>query len=129
MTVTPHEIEPAWIRDVQAGQIDIDSTDPVRIVEIVAEICEGEKSFCEHCGAGYPLWPTKEWADHILTAHGESLTIQTRTGTSMMCEDAINQAQQLFFSMMLGARVSMRRRAWQRGLVKVKTHSRLIKPN
>jgi len=108
------------VRDVLAAAIDIDIRDPEKYAGIVAEICEGEKSFCEHCGAEAPLWPTKQWADHILTEHGPNLTIQARSGTSMMCEDKINQAQQIFFSMMLGARVSMRRRAWQRNLLIVK---------
>jgi hypothetical protein len=124
---TGSEAEPVWIRDVMAASIDIISFDPSKVPIIVAGICEGEKSYCEYCGAEASLWPTKQWADHILTAHGDNLTIQTRTGTSMMCEDSINHAQQVFFSMMLSARVSMRRRAWKRGLVVVKQPEGLVK--
>lgn len=113
-----HEGEPSWIRDALAVELEV--SDPSNAFAIVAEICEGEQSFCEHCGAAFPMWPTKGWGDHILTAHGDNLTIQTRTGTALMCDDQCNGAQQLFFSMMLGARVSMRRRGFQRGLLIVK---------
>jgi len=110
--------EPVWIRDALAAELEV--SDQSNAVQIVAQICEGEKSYCEHCGADFDMWPTKTWADHILTEHSDNLTIQARTGTSLMCDERCNEAQQLFFSMMLGARVSMRRRAWQRGLVVVK---------
>lgn len=120
-----HEGEPSWIRDALAVELEV--SDPSNAFAIVAEICEGEKSYCEHCGAAFPMWPTKGWGDHILTAHSDNLTIQTRTGTALMCDDQCNGAQQLFFSMMLGARISMRRRGFQRGLLIVKP-GRIVGP-
>jgi hypothetical protein len=112
--------EPAWLRDTTAWELQLDLRQPEQIPQILAAICEGEKSFCEHCGADFPMWPTKVWADHLLMAHGTNLTIQARTGTAAMCEDQIGPAQQVFFSMMLGSRVSMRRRAWKLGYAVVR---------
>lgn len=113
--------EPAWIRDASAAVVDIDSSQPEKIPQMIAEICAGEFSYCEHCGFSAPFWPTKQWADHILTEHAVNLTIQARTGTSQLCDEGINQSQQLFFSMMFGARVSMRRRAWKLGYTVIKS--------
>jgi hypothetical protein len=113
------ESEPAWIRDVEAATLIVGGPNPGRMPsEMVAEICAGETTCCEHCGEKFPMWPTKQWADHLLTAHGDALTIQARTGTAMMCSDAVNEAQGAFFSMMLGARVSLRRRGFLLGYLK-----------
>jgi hypothetical protein len=114
--ITNHDSsEPSWIRDSQIIEIQLSPADPAKFLKMVAEICEGENSFCEHCGEKFPMWPTKAWADHLITEHGPNLTIQVRTGTAAMCQDEIGPAQQVFFSMMFGSRVSMRRRAWKLG--------------
>jgi hypothetical protein len=113
------EPEPAWIRDVEAATLIVGGPNPGRMPsEMVAEICAGETTCCEHCGEKFPMWPTKQWADHFLTAHGDALTIQARTVTAMMCADAVNEAQGVFFSMMLGTRVSLRRRGFLLGYLK-----------
>lgn len=114
------EREPAWIRDAQAAVIDIDTSRPDQIGRLIAEICEGEKNYCEHCGAELPMWPVKLWADHVLTAHHDRITVQYRTGTALLCEDELNQGQQMYFSMMFSVRVTMRRRAWKLGYAVVK---------
>ena len=114
-----HATEPSWIRDIEAATLIVGGPNPGRMPsQMVAEICAGEITCCEHCGAQFPMWPTKGWADHLLTAHAEALTIQARTGTSMLCAVEVNEAQGAFFSMMLGARVSLRRRGFQLGYLK-----------
>jgi hypothetical protein len=111
----PLEPEPAWIRDNQIP-VNFDAVeDSQPPAKWIAEICAGEKTYCEHCGAEFPLWPTKGWSDHALTAHAELVTMQARTGAALMCEDAINQPQATFFAMNFAQRVSMRRRAFHLG--------------
>jgi hypothetical protein len=125
-----NETEPNWIRDVQAADVHWDASLNARPhSEWIGEVCAGELSHCEHCGAGFPMWPTKGWADHLVTAHGDALTIQARTGTALLCADELNEAQVTFFSMMFQSRVSMRRRAWQLGYAKVKEESRIQRPS
>lgn len=110
------QAEPAWIRDTQAANVQFDPALESRPSgEWIAELCAGETSYCEHCGAGFPMWPTKGWADHLVTMHGEALTIQARTGSSLLCSDELNECQIQFFSMMFQSRASLRRRAWQLG--------------
>lgn len=123
-----NEQEPVWIRDAQAAHVDIDGSHPEKIPQMIAEICEGEKVFCEYCGAEFPIWPTKVWADHTLTEHSALLTIQARTGTNVMCADELIDAQRMFFSMLFSSRVSLRRRAWQLGFTVVKEPPRLVRP-
>jgi len=124
----PLENEPAWIRDSQIAGVafapELDARVPAN--SWIAEICEGETSYCEHCGAGFPMWPTKAWADHLVTAHGDALTIQARTGSSLLCADELNECQTQFFAMMFASRVSLRRRAWQLGYASVKQDERRI---
>jgi hypothetical protein len=124
------QAEPSWVRDNQIP-VTFDAIENSRPpAEWIAEICAGEKTFCEHCGAEFPLWPTKGWADHSLTAHGELITIQARTGAELMCEDAPNQPQATFFAMNFAQRVTMRRRAWKLGYAQVQgEQSRIHIPN
>jgi hypothetical protein len=117
--VTNHDPEPAWIRDTDAGDITIGTNDLSVLPQTMAAICEGEKYFCERCGAEFALWPTRGWADHLLVDHAGDLTIMSRTGASIMCQSDLPPAQQTFFSMMFSFRVSMRRRAWKLGHAKV----------
>lgn len=125
--VTSHEPEPAWIRDAQIARIGFDESLNARGFDWIAEICDGERTFCEYCGAIFPLWPPKGWADHILTEHATVLTIQARTGTSEMCSDRPNETQTTYFAMMFAQRVNLRRRAWQLGYAKPEAEpSRLV---
>jgi len=112
--------EPAWIRDVSAAEIECTPRRPDLIQQMLSEICEGEISYCEHCGAGFPMWPPKGWADHLMTEHADNLTIQARTGTAMFCADDADHIQQSFFVAMIITRVSMRRRAWKLGYAVIK---------
>jgi hypothetical protein len=124
-----HENEPAWIRDNRTAGVGFDpKLDEKPHHEWIGEICAGEKSYCEQCGAEFPLWPTKGWADHLLTEHSDNLTIQARTGTSLMCSDELNDAQVNFFAMMFASRVGMRRRAWKLGYAAVKDGPRIVRP-
>lgn len=108
--------EPPWIRDNQAAFVSFDpALDARPHAEWIGEICAGENSFCEQCGEKFAMWPPKAWADHLMTVHGDQLTIQARTGTSLMCADELNDCQSNFFAMMFQSRVSMRRRAWKLG--------------
>jgi hypothetical protein len=117
-TTNQEAVEPAWVRDNRAVEINfIPSLNSRPDNGWMSEICEGEISHCEHCGAGFPLWPTKGWADHLMASHGDALTIQARTGTSLMCSDELNEGQVNFFAMMFASRVSLRRRAWKLGYV------------
>lgn len=110
------EQEPAWIRDNQVASVRFDENLNVRPnAAWIAEVCEGESSHCEHCGEKFPIWPTKGWADHLLTAHSDAMTIQARTGSSLLCSDEINDVQANFFGMVFASRVSLRRRAWKLG--------------
>lgn len=123
------ENEPLWIRDVNAAAIKFDPTLDER-KDWIAELCAEETSYCEHCGAAFPMWPTKGWADHLVTVHGDALTIQARTGTSLLCSDELNEAQSQFFAMMFQSRVSLRRRAWKLSFVKdVEEKRRIHIPN
>ena len=113
---TGHEEEPAWIRDNRVAQVTFDESLNARPgASWIAEICEGEKTYCEQCGAEFPMWPPKGWGDHLVTAHADNLTIQARTGTSLACADEFGEFQANFFAMMFASRVSMRRRAWKLG--------------
>lgn len=128
-TEKAHEDEPAWIRDNQIAQVTFDEKLNARPnAGWIGEVCEGEKSHCEQCGESFPMWPTKAWADHLVTAHADNLTIQARTGTSLLCADRINDAQVSFFAMMFASRTSMRRRAWKLGYAEVKDGLRIVRP-
>jgi hypothetical protein len=103
-----------------AANVDVDTSAPEKIGEIIAAICEGEFTHCEYCGARLPLWPPMEFGDHVISVHGPDLTILLRTNTSLMCSPELNVGQQMHFSMNFAARVSMRRRAWKLGYAVVK---------
>jgi hypothetical protein len=120
--------EPAWIRDTEAGDITIGTADLSVLPQTMAAICEGEKWFCDICGHENALWPTRQWADHILTEHAGDLTIGSRTRLSSLCESALNPYQQNFFSMVFCCRLSMRRRAWKLGHAKLAGGKSLIQP-
>lgn len=116
--MTIEQEEPIWIRDNVAAEVTFDPRLNHRPHnDWIGEICQGEQSFCEHCGMGFPMWPTKGWADHLMTSHADALTVQARTGTSLMCADETNECQVNFFAMMFASRVTMRRRAWKLGYV------------
>ncbi len=112
--------EPPWIRDPTAANVDVDTSAPEKIADIIAAICEGEKTFCEYCGAGFDLWPPMEWADHLLTVHGPEQTIMVRTNYAPMCSPDLNVGKQMYFSMNFAVRLSMRRRAWKLGFAVVR---------
>lgn len=110
--------EPAWIRDNQIVKVEFDESLNTRGYDWIAEICAGERQYCEHCGHDFALWPPQEWADHVLTEHAGALTRQARAGTMEMSATERNETQVTFFAMMFAQRVSLRRRAWQLGYAK-----------
>lgn len=114
----PLEKEPAWIRDSQIVKVEFDEALNARGFDWIAEICAGERQYCEYCGADFPLWPPQEWADHVLTDHPQALTHQAHDGVVEMSRRAPNEVQTTFFAMMFAQRTSLRRRAWQLGYAK-----------
>jgi hypothetical protein len=114
------EAEPPWIRNPDAAIVEVDSSAPEKIADIIAAICDGEMVCCEYCGWKFPLWPPIEWADHVITVHGPELTIMVRTNTSLMCSREMNVGQQMYFSVNFASRVAMRRRAWKLGFAVAK---------
>lgn len=118
--VTSHESEPSWLRDVQAATVDFHIPAGADVREVCQKICEGEKIFCEYCGAEFVFWPMKDWADHQISEHGANMTIQVRSGNALLCLNEFNMAMQALFNAQFTARVSMRRRAWKLGYAVVK---------
>jgi hypothetical protein len=109
--------EPAWLRDNQIVKVEFDESLNASGVDWIAKICEGEKQHCEHCGAGFPLWPPQRWANHVL-GHSADLTRQAIRGMIEMSAPEPNDLKITFFAMTFAQRVSMRRRAWQLGYAK-----------
>jgi hypothetical protein len=130
----PLENEPRWIRDAQCATVEFDESLNSRGMDWIAEICAGEHTYCEYCGEKFPMWPTKGWADHVVTEHAALMTIQARSGNSLLCADQPNEVQSTYFAMMFAQRVNLRRRAWQlgyakAGLVPTQRKSRIHIPN
>jgi hypothetical protein len=114
------ESEPLWLRDMQAATVEFDIPVSADIRKVLENICEGEKIFCEYCGAEFVFWPMKDWADHQISEHGANMTIQVRSGNALLCQHEFNEAMQALFSAQFTARVSMRRRAWKLGYAVVR---------
>lgn len=106
--------DPAWIRDVQAATIGC----IFESLEKVAEMCEGEKNFCELCGAEFPLWPVSEWATHYVEAHKDVITLQQQQAVLAFCTAGLTEATKHFMSMQLVTRRTIRRRAYELGMTR-----------
>ena len=103
---------PAWIRDITAcpkngAQIAFLFDDDKKIVAV----CEGERYFCEFCGAGFPLWPISEWASHVMQTHASDLTLQQTQGILQLCSEGLTDHTKQFLSLQMMSRVILRRRA------------------
>jgi hypothetical protein len=124
---TAEEDEPEWIRDPRVAIVDAKPKE-LDLDRMVAEICEGEIIHCEHCGEKFPLWPPVKLSDHILTAHGENLTLYARAMMTVMCGLELDTPHQMLFSSHFAARTSMRRRAWKLGYTVVREAENIVKP-
>jgi hypothetical protein len=114
------DADPSWIRDIQVATVEFDIPASADIRKVLENICEGEKIFCEYCGAEFVFWPMKDWADHQISEHGANMTIQVRSGNALLCQHEFNEAMQALFNAQFTARVSMRRRAWKLGYAVVR---------
>jgi hypothetical protein len=107
--ITNHETpDEPYIRDVSAS---VGLAVRLGSMNDAAMLCEGEKLFCEYCGAEFPLWPTCGWASHMSVAHSADLTIQTVAAFAMFCADEFNTIIQHWLWLQFMSRVSIRRRA------------------
>jgi hypothetical protein len=82
-----------------------------------AMLCEGEKYFCEYCGTESPMWPPRGWAGHVVTAHRDTLTIQTSGMFANLCTDELSPLVQQWLMLQFMSRVSMRRRARELNMI------------
>jgi hypothetical protein len=112
--VTSHEGDEPYIRDVAAANFGVEIKDEAA----AAALCEGEKIWCEMCGAEFPLWPIRHWAVHYTQAHHDEITIQHSAGVSQFCMEGLTQLTAQWLSIQIMHRVSMRRRARDLGLIR-----------
>jgi hypothetical protein len=117
----PGDLEPEWVKNPEAANVDVATVGLTaeKVLALLAELCEGETTHCEWCGAPFPIWPTPAWADHIRSAHADILTIAIRNAMDGLCMSEFTVAKQVYFGQQFIARISMRRRAWQLGVALV----------
>jgi hypothetical protein len=105
--------DPAWIRDTTAADLTFHATP-----SDLAAMCEGEQQFCSLCGAVFPLWPMREWAQHTLDVHADNLTNQQIEFYAEVAKTAVSNQSMLMLQGHLVSRVSLRRRAAALGVMK-----------
>lgn len=106
------EVLPNFVRDVAARNFNVNLN-----IDNVAKLCEGERLFCELCGAGFDLWPIRDWASHFIHAHEMDITVQNHDAVARLCTDQLTQDTWQWFSLEFMKRVTLRKRAWKAGLI------------
>lgn len=131
---TPIGIEPAYIRDLSVPhQFDF------RDMETLALMFQDERTYCEHCGSLFALWPPATLARHVLDEHAQLITNPVlETNTALLpCE--WGPVLGAWVGVYTSQRISLRRAAHRLGLISLvkptepaprpAEPSRIIKPN
>lgn len=103
----------AFLRDVTAANFGVNIRNEADMAALLSE----EKYFCDLCGAEYPMWPIRHWAAHYVHDHHAEITIQQSGGVAQLCTSKMTPSIQEWFGMQLLARVGIRRRARDLGLI------------
>ena len=110
--------EPAWIKDHDASPAGGGIVMEIGTEEQVAQLCEGEESFCPFCGKAFVMWPMYDLAKHVLDEHHETLTVQGKNGYKMQMIPGLTQPGAALIQALLISRISLRRRGWQLGFIR-----------
>jgi len=102
-----------WIRDISVKDFAI----ALKNDAVAEELCEGERIHCEYCGEGFPMWPVRQWASHVVHTHHDQLTDQQIGAIAQFIAVGLTQVLAQWLAMQFLQRVALRRRARDMGLI------------
>lgn len=125
MTNPTEKREPGFIRDITAAET---AGFEFGSLEKLAELVKPFHHSCEYCGLGpFPLWPMKEWAEHLLT-HRDIFTVQQEQAITLFNVEGFTPAVSQWLSMQMLTRVDLRRRAYELGILRLAKPAETNKP-